>query len=415
MLLRTRILVPVTAPPIEDGAVLISQGLIQWMGPWADRPASDFPTVDLGDAILSPGWVNAHCHLEYSRLHDFCPGSNGAAAPDFVDWIRAIVAAKARQPDSFFADSWRDGEQQLIESGTTTVADIVSTPAAWDASQRQPVVTVHPYWEMTGVLRGSDPGALVAEAMRRVSTGGGLSPHALYSTTPALLGALAAEIGRRSVPVTLHLAESRAEREMYATASGRLYDWLSAHRNMEDCGGVSPVAAAARAGILLPGVLAAHVNEAGPEDAATLAAAGVSVAHCPRSHAYFDHTAFPLQTLRRAGVCIALGTDSRASLVGEASEPALAMQQELQQLRRVHPGLDPEWIVHAATAAGAQALGGAGRFGELRAGTRADLVVTPYPGPLRNVFEALIHHQGRVLGTIARGQWVWRHPNFSRS
>ena len=70
MLYRARIVVPVSAPPLEDGAVLVSGPRIVEVGRWADlRPRHPSQSVmDLGDGVLLPGLINAHCHLDYTGM-----------------------------------------------------------------------------------------------------------------------------------------------------------------------------------------------------------------------------------------------------------------------------------------------------------------------------------------------------------
>ena len=91
MILRARIVLPVTQPPIDDGAVEISGNRIRFVGRWPDQtvPAGE-SVVDLGETILLPGLVNAHSHLDYSDMA-------GEIAPSrlFTDWIKTITTAKA--------------------------------------------------------------------------------------------------------------------------------------------------------------------------------------------------------------------------------------------------------------------------------------------------------------------------------
>src|ERR1035441_1811030 len=69
MLLRARIVLPISSPPIADGAVLISGNRIAALGRWADlSKAAGQPSTDLGQVILMPGLVNAHCHLDYTDM-----------------------------------------------------------------------------------------------------------------------------------------------------------------------------------------------------------------------------------------------------------------------------------------------------------------------------------------------------------
>ena len=78
---------PVEGPPIERGAVAIADGLITAVGP-ADELGEG---VYYGDAVILPGFVNAHTHLEYAVYAGF-----GDGLGDFAEWIALHVQRKAR-------------------------------------------------------------------------------------------------------------------------------------------------------------------------------------------------------------------------------------------------------------------------------------------------------------------------------
>jgi len=116
--LAARWVVPVAAPPIEGGAVLLgSDGRIEAIGPDAlvPRPAG-VPGEAFPDAILIPGLVNAHTHLELT-------GFDLGAAPetDFRSWVARVRAVKeTRSADDFVA--WaRLGIAECWSGGVTTV------------------------------------------------------------------------------------------------------------------------------------------------------------------------------------------------------------------------------------------------------------------------------------------------------
>ncbi len=145
------------------------------------------------------------------------------------------------------------------------------------------------------------------------SASAGLSPHAPYSTSPELLSAAATAAREHGWLLTTHVAESADEFDMYLHSCGAMFDWLKSQRDMSDCG-ISPVAHLARHGVLSPNFLAVHVNYLAQGDVELLARSGASVVHCPGSHAYFHHRAFPFEELDRGGINICLGTDSLATM-----------------------------------------------------------------------------------------------------
>ena len=90
--LRARSVHPVTAPPIEDGAVLVDdRGKIAAVGPHARVPSpEDAERLEFADAALVPGLVNCHTHLELTHLG----GGGQNAEPEFAGWIRPSAASR---------------------------------------------------------------------------------------------------------------------------------------------------------------------------------------------------------------------------------------------------------------------------------------------------------------------------------
>ena len=178
----------------------------------------------------------------------------------------------------------------------------------------------------------------------------GLSPHAPYTASPRLSQLAAAQ----GVPLTMHLAESREEMEMFRDGRGPLFDLLqSLGRPMEDCGkGETPLAIMLARQPLDERWLIAHLNELSEEDFVQLARAPrFHVAHCPRSSRYFRHRAFALERLRALGFNICLGTDSLAS------NDSLSLFSEMRTVRDAHPTMNAREILEMATVNGALRLG----------------------------------------------------------
>ncbi len=123
-MLRARLVLPVSSPPIEDGAICLSGNRIVSVGRWRDVPAGSRSDVfDLGESILLPGLVNAHCHLDYTNMAGELAPTKG-----FVNWLMLITASKGGWTYSDFATSWLAGAKMLVNTGTTTVGDVEMVP-----------------------------------------------------------------------------------------------------------------------------------------------------------------------------------------------------------------------------------------------------------------------------------------------
>ena len=410
MILRARVVVPVSQPPVENGAVIISRNRIRAVGPWADlRPRAAAETIDLGEVILLPGLVNAHCHLDYTDMAGLLPPPK-----TFTDWIHLMISAKAQWEHAEYARSWLNGARMLVQTGTTTVADIEVVPdllpEVWDATP----LRIFSFLEMTGIRARREPRVVLREAVEKIESlthprcRAALSPHAPYSTLPELLRLSAHEARKKRLRLAMHVAESAQEFEMFVHARGALHAWLRRNeRDMADCGLGTPVEHLARNGLLGKNLLAVHANYLGPKDAGLLAGRKVSVVHCPRSHFYFKHRPFPLGKLLRAGVNVCLGTDSLATVYKTRREkPELNMFEEMRVFAAAHPGLSPKKILPMATVNGAKALGLAGRIGELSRNAFADLVAIPFAGKSSDAVQATVNFSGHVRASMIDGQWA---------
>ena len=185
MLLRSRIVLPLRGPPIPNGAVRIRHDLIDAVGPLRELAPEAAETVcDLGESILLPGLINAHCHLDYTDMA-------GLIAPQktFADWIKAIVALKGGWGYSEFAQSWIRGARMLLNSGTTTVADVEAVPELLPEAWQMGPLRVISFREMLSLKWDDDT---QQQFDRQVEAWGnlqhpqasvGLSPHAPYTTT----------------------------------------------------------------------------------------------------------------------------------------------------------------------------------------------------------------------------------------
>ncbi|HZR16412.1 MAG TPA: amidohydrolase family protein [Verrucomicrobiae bacterium] len=410
MILRARIVLPLTQPPISDGAVFLSGERIQRVGRWRDlRAESSESSVDLGEVMLMPGLVNAHCHLDYTHMAGQFPPPR-----HFIDWLKLITTTKAQWTAAEYRASWLSGAEMLVRTGTTTVADIEAVPQLlpqiWDSTP----LRILSFLEMIGITSRRPPDRVLQEALDKIQTLphqrclGGLSPHAPYSTVPALLEQSAEVARRRGWLLCTHVAESKPEFLMFTKARGDMFEWLQrSGREMSDCGLGSPVKHLERCGVLRRNLLATHVNYLARGDAALLARRKVSVVHCPRSHAYFDHESFPLRRLYRAGVNVCLGTDSLASVIKTRRQDLeLDMLAEMRVLADRQSWLSPKTILRMATVAGALALARGGVIGQLSPGALADIVALPGPDTPKRAAEAVLEHRGRVAASMIEGAWV---------
>ncbi len=363
---------PVCSPPIENGVVEIAGDTITAVGQLAGA------NRDLGDVVLLPGLINAHCHFDYTHM----PVPYRAS---FADWIRDIVALKAQQTPADYLAGIQAGMQLALQAGTTTVVNIECFP---ELITQLPLSPLRMIW-CQELIDSTRHQALPAVGM-------GLSPHAPY-TVSAELYRRCAQSGRF---ITTHVAESGEEDEMFRQGRGRLYDaFHQSGRDMSDCGHGGPVELLHNYGVLGRHCLAAHANCLTADDVRLLAETGTSVVHCPKTHRYFQRPPAPVPALLAAGVNVCLGTDSLAS------NDTLDMFAEMRELSRVFPALSPSQLVAMATTNAAIALNQSARLGKIAAGAVADLIAVPMTGHA-NPATAIVFGEKPVTFMLINGKVV---------
>ena len=382
MIIRARTVVPMASDPIDNGAVAVNNSEITAIGPFDGiRRQHGGDVLDLGEMILMPGLINAHCHLDYTVLR-------GKIAPQtqFADWIRAINAEKAKLSEPDYIASIQAGFSEARRFGTTTIANLTAFPQLV-ASIEEPIRS---WWfgELIDVRSPEQAEQIVDGAVAHLKSARrwGLAPHAPFTASPRLYSRCEEIARRENVLLTTHLAESRDEMQMFRDGAGAAFDFLkSIGRSMEDCGGETPVARFLRTRTADDRWIIAHLNELADTDFELLKAAPkFHIVHCPRSHSFFGHVPFALERLRATGFNVCLGTDSLAS------NSDLSLFAEMRDLIQKKPGVPPREVLEMATVNGARAINQRDSLGVIQPGARADLIALPDAGAASSVFERII-------------------------
>lgn len=401
MIIRSRLVATMAGEPIADGAVVVEGNKIAKVGRFEDLQRHHSGQVlDLGEQILLPGLINAHCHLDYTTLR-------GKIGPQgtFAEWIGAINAAKAALSDSDYVDSITDGLAEASQYGTTTLLNLEAFPELLPQLSRPPLRV---WWcaEMIDV-RTPVNAQKIFDALRDsfVSRPGwlggvGLAPHAPYTSSRQLYSDAAETARREGVPFTTHLAESAEEMQMFRDARGPVYDFLKGiGRPMDDCGQQTPLSLLMRNQTIDEQSIIAHLNELADGDFELLARAPkFHIVHCPRSHTFFGHAPFALERLRAFGFNICLGTDSLAS------NSSLSLIAEMRELLQKEARLSPREVLDMVTVNAAAAIGQRNTLGQIRPGFLADLIALPALGGPAKVYENVISFHGIVPWMMVNGE-----------
>jgi cytosine/adenosine deaminase-related metal-dependent hydrolase len=389
LLVRAAWLCPVTGPPLADGWVHVTDGHITAVGRGHDAPAAD-RTRDLGPAVVLPGLVNAHTHLELSWLRGLVP-----PAEDFLTWVGRLMGRRTRlesAADGPAMDAMQTALDELQTTGTAAVGDVanalISPPVLRDRGV--PAVVFH---ELLGFRDADGRAAVAASAAGRVPAddrGVRVVPaaHAPFSVSPELCMAIRDEVRRLPRPITsVHVGESAEEVQLLRDGAGpwrtRLQE-LGAWRDDWTPPRTGPGDYLCDLGLLEAGSLAVHGVHLTDRELDRLAAADVTVVTCPRSNVWVGVGPPPIARFIASGVRLAVGTDSLASA------PDLNLFAELAAMRAIAPEVAARRFLHAATVAGAEALGLDDVLGSLQAGRRAHLVAVTIGHGVADPEEALV-------------------------
>jgi cytosine/adenosine deaminase-related metal-dependent hydrolase len=376
MILRAKYVLPVNAPPIENGVVEVVGNRIAAVGRFAgiaDR--------DLGEVVLLPGLINAHCHLDYTDMCGQLPWRG-----EFMDWIHRITALKKTWSAEQYRQSIRHGLAEALATGTTTLVN------AGGSGETVAESLCRVWWcvELIDLVWSEESRQKVEAAAEWVAghQPAGLAPHAPYTVSDQLYR-LATKLAREhGWLLTTHVAESRDEDRRWHAALG-------------------------------PNCLAAHANWITDAEAAEMARTKTSVVHCPRAHRFFERPTAPVELWRRHGVNVCLGTDSLAS------NESLDLRAELREMARAWPQVPATEIVRMVTVNPARVLSQNGRgreaaltqgngrsrletaptmtaatTGTLEVGARADLIAVPVTG---DPYASVVTGNGAVNFVMAEG------------
>lgn len=386
-------------PVIDRGWLRVEGDRIVALG--AGDPTDATGALDLGGDVLMPGMVNPHSHLAMSLFRGL--------GEDVDDRLYRYILPLEREfvsPDMVRAGTALSA-LELIQGGVTTVADMyyfetevaaVLDRAGLRAVVGQTLADFSPPDHRDFDEGFARVGALVDQWHGHPRITPSIAPHAPYSTGIAVMERVAAWAEAHSgLPVQMHVGETGPEK-----------DWAAAL-------GLTPVGAVARAGLLRPGLVAAHCLHVSPEDIALMAGAGVGVAHNARANGKGGRGIAPVCAMRAAGIPVGISTDGPMSgntLDLFAQFAPVSMFQKLAGgSRGPMPAVD---VIAMATLEGARVLGLDARIGSLEPGKQADLIrlslAAPRLHPVYDIYATLVFSAMApdVVDVMVAGQWLMR-------
>ena len=390
-------------PPVNHGAVVFSGGTIHEIG-LAEKMLKKYPghlVYRLDNAVLMPGLINVHSHLELPPL------LNSVRSKVFPEWVMSLIQAKKKLDARKYKSAAKLNVETLLECGTTAVGEICTHDISPNVFKQRGLRAVV-YKEIISMNPSSPIPQLSSSVYRSPNRlfMTGLSPHTPYTVSKSALLQIKKFAMKRHLLLCMHVAESKEEiRLLQRKKNGlkRLYQF--AHWDLAwGPKGSSSFEYLNRIGFLSPNLLAVHAVQVTDEDIKLIKKSRTSVAHCPRSNGELGVGRMPLKKFLDAGIAVGLGTDSLASA------PSLNMWDEMRYAYRIHKrdGITPRDIFKLATIGGARALGLDKDIGTLELGKKADIIAVPLPKKSTgDLYSDLLRETKSCIMTMVNGKILY--------
>ena len=373
ILLSAELILPVTLPPLENSAIAVKDGKILALGPAGELRKKYPGAEETRHRLLMPGLINAHTHLNFSGFPLLKTKNN------FAEWLVKAKEKKAGADPQLIERAAKKELEKFVKMGVTSLGDIVGEPYMLELHKHSPLFSTL-FYELIGV-KDEDASAKIdfvnkvfGEYNFRVGNNKlGLSPHTPFTASKELFRAAKNFARRKKLGMCAHLAESSEEVEFIRSGTGPILDELFGSvgwKQKPKPHGCTPAQYIEE--FIDRNMTLVHCVEVSEDDIEIIAKAR-AVIHCLRSNLNLSGKFAPVPRMIKAGVTVALGTDSPAS-AGDAD-----LWNEMKAVldnRKRYPGgeIKPFEILKMATINGAAAIFRDHELGSIAPGKTANLI-----------------------------------------
>jgi 5-methylthioadenosine/S-adenosylhomocysteine deaminase len=422
-ILTARYVLPISAAPVENGAIVVEKDKILAVGT-REEIARKFPETnieDFGESAILPGFVNAHSHLEITAMRGFLDEFDG----DFYSWLITLTKTRAEKlTDEDIKTAAAFGALEGARAGVTCFGDIGRFgKAGFEALLKNGLRGV--LFQETEFSPGNETcdedfaklneKYLELKEQETALVKVGLSPHSPYTVSLRLFEKVTNYALAENIKISTHVAESDEEHNLLLSGEGFFVEIYKRY-GLEWCApNCSPVEYLAKIGVLEAKPLLAHCVKVSESDIELIAGSDARIAHCPKSNAKFGHGVAPLERFLDKKIKVGFGSDSVASnntcdILEEARFATLAARTRAGK----QTFLRAEEIIETATLGGARAMGLETEIGTLAAGKQADCIAVSLENaaqmPVHDVYSALLFASNArdVKMTMVAGREIYR-------
>jgi cytosine/adenosine deaminase-related metal-dependent hydrolase len=365
----------------NDVLVLNKEGKIEDLIPATSLERGN---IEYYDGIITPGFINTHCHLELSHLKGKIPQHTG-----IVDFGLSVMKHRNDTSPEEQLEHMQQADKDMATQGIVAVGDISNTTLSARIKQQSglyyhsfvELIALNP--ERAGLV--FDTGKTMLDEFLKAELSASLAPHAPYSCSKELIRLITDLCFSQNRPTSIHNQESKAENEFFFRKMGnylRLYDTLSLDIDWFTASGKSSLQTVLESFNNRVKTLLVHNTFSNKEDvvAAQNAFSGLYWCLCPNANLYIENSLPDTELLVSQRCKLTLGTDSLAS------NSALSTMNEVMSLTKHKPHMPLELILEAATINGARFLDIENRFGSLEKGKTPGInVVDPVKGNVKKL------------------------------
>ena len=350
------------------------------------------PVSEAGDGIqhfegiLSPGFVNAHCHLELSHMKGMIPAHTG-----LQEFVKQIVALRQVEPE-LIQEAIVAAEAEMMANGIVAMGDISNTldTLSQKAKHNLAYYSFVELYDLDPTLAADKiiVGLEIQKQFQENCVRASIVPHAPYSVTNDLWLLLSAHFGIHTI--SMHNQETPDENDFFKTKTGSflgMYERTKVNLDFFEATGLSsmqsilPIFKKAHHGILV------HNSFTSAEDIQAVHAAMTNAfwCLCPNANQYIEKTMPPIELLRSEKANIVIGTDSYAS------NWSLSVLDELKIIQQHHPQIPLDEMLGWATINGARALQMEKHLGSFEQGKKPGVVLIKGIDALNSLKNASSH------------------------
>ena len=362
-------IMPVTSPPIKGGVVALDEkGLIIGVYHSSDPQLQDKELIRY-EGVLTPGFVNGHCHLELSHMKGKVP--QGTGLPKFLNTVMSDRAASQEA----IIQAMVEADKTMFANGIQVVGDHVNTAVSAEVKSQSPIC-YHTFVELIGF----DP----AVAEERVDQArdieyefepqrSSITPHAAYSCSKKLLRSLSDKVDANNI-FSLHNQESDEENKFFRYKRGAFLDFYKDNNISHEHVTANGKNALQNSIQFLPAenrLLLIHNTYTAPKDMDYVTRIGRDVYYClcPKANLYIEGSLPKIQSFVLSKQKLLIGTDSLAS------NDSLDILEELKVIHDKFTDVSFETTLAWATINGAKALKLEEKYGSLEVGKSPGLLL----------------------------------------